>query len=257
MKVGTYLRNVRESRHLTIEQVSRRTKIHPSLIIELENNELTHWPIHRVYRHGHLRSYAEAVGLDVEAVLQQFDDEVGDPFPAPFQGPPRPVRQARQAPITNRGLLVSSAIVIAGMAAVLLYEPKNNVAATPSAAVQVPPPVETTTAAPAPGAVSTAGAAPVEAPAVSDNDLEGELRIVSTPADAHVTVNGIGRGETPLRVRFLPPGEYTIRIVEPGYRSAQTTVTITRDQLNQTVRLVLREASASTPAVLTASDSAR
>ena len=64
-------------------------------------------------------------------------------------------------------------------------------------------------------------ASPPEAPATVDLDqIEGELMISSTPPGARILVNGIGRGLTPARVRFLPPGSYTVRFLLPGYSAA-------------------------------------
>jgi hypothetical protein len=79
---------------------------------------------------------------------------------------------------------------------------------------------------------------------VLDDEIEGELRITSTPPQAHVTINGIGRGPTPLRVRYLPPGTYAVRVILPGYRIRETRVVLSREQPVQSVRITLREAPA-------------
>lgn len=76
-------------------------------------------------------------------------------------------------------------------------------------------------------------------------EIEGELWIVSTPPEAFVAVNGIGRGKTPVRVRYLPLGSYTIRAVHPGYKSVETRVKLSPEQPNRTVSVVLRDAAAS------------
>jgi hypothetical protein len=73
-------------------------------------------------------------------------------------------------------------------------------------------------------------------------EIEGELRIVSKPEGARVTVNGIARGQTPLRVRYLPIGNYTVRVIQPGYKIAQTVVALRPDEPHRTVRVVLRDA---------------
>jgi cytoskeleton protein RodZ len=264
MRVGSYLRGARERQHLTIGEISERTKIKYELLVDLENNDLSRWPRHRVYRHGYLRSYAEAVGLDPKTVLEEFDAQFGDPFPAAFHG--RPTTTLRRTPLAalpplNIEALPSAALVSAiavcigvGLTLTLINAPANDVALNQSNALQPHMSVSDASQVLRETAVaSTAGASEVVAsasvgqpsdidePAIEASDIEGELRIVSKPANAHVTVNGIGRGETPLRVRYLPLGSYTIRVVQPGYKIGQTVVTLRPDQPNRTVRVVLRD----------------
>jgi cytoskeletal protein RodZ len=254
MHVGSYLRGARESRHLTIAEISQRTKIHRGLLVDLENNDLSHWPRHRIYRHGHLRSYAEAVGLDPKAVLDRFDDEFGDPYPAPFHGRPRTKnRKPFGPPMVRSGLVVGSMVIVIGGILTLLDATRSSLAARPPAAAQIDKHT-----ADIPGALPAAASSDVtrndEALVADvDSDIEGELRIISRPEQARVTVNGIARGETPLRVRYLPLGSYTVRVIQPGYRIAQTVVTLRSDQPSQTVHVVLRDAPMSARATLDAS----
>ena len=260
MRVGSYLRGARERQHLTISEISELTKIKCELLVDLENNDLSRWPRHRVYRHGYLRSYAEAVGLDPKTVLEEFDAEFGDPFPAAFHG--RPTTTLRRTPMPVEmmpsAVLVSAIVICIGVALTLtlINAPANDGAVNPlkarqprtnadvSDASQV---LRETAVAPTAGAgevVASASAfetSVVDESDIEDSDIEGELRIVSKPANAHVTVNGIGRGETPLRVRYLPLGSYTIRVVQPGYKIGQTVVTLRPDQPSRTVRVVLRD----------------
>ena len=96
MRVGSFLRNAREKRGLTLAEISHQTNIKLALLIGLENNDVSRWPKQRVYRHGHLQAYARALGLEPAAVLEWFDDEFGDPHPVAFHG--RPKKPARPLP---------------------------------------------------------------------------------------------------------------------------------------------------------------
>jgi cytoskeletal protein RodZ len=257
MHVGSYLRGARESRHLTIAEISQRTKIHCGLLVDLENNDLSHWPRHRIYRHGHLRSYAEAVGLDPKAVLDRFDDEFGDPYPAPFHGRPRTKsRKLVAPPIVRSGLVVGSMVIFIGGILTVLDATRSRVAAKPAPVAQIDKHT-----ADIPGVLRTAASSDVSSDVtrndelVVDKEIEGELRIISRPEQARVTVNGTARGETPLRVRYLPLGSYTVRVIQPGYKIAQTVVTLRSEQPNQTVRVVLRDEPMSARATLDASRS--
>ena len=73
--------------------------------------------------------------------------------------------------------------------------------------------------------------------------VEGEVRVVSNPPDAFVTVNGIGRGRTPARIRYLPLGSYTIRVIQFGYMGRESRVTLTTDEPVRQVRVALRARS--------------
>src|SRR4051812_45008611 len=116
MDVGSSLRAARERRRLTIADISKRTKIKGELLVGLENNDLSQWPRHRVYRHGYLRSYAQAVGLDPTSVLEQFDTEFGDPYPAPFHGREEATEKAGVATST---VLASALAMIVGAGVVI------------------------------------------------------------------------------------------------------------------------------------------
>lgn len=53
----------------------------------------------------------------------------------------------------------------------------------------------------------------------------GPVLVVRTrPSGARVTVNGIGRGETPVTVRYLPPGAWRVRVVNDGFTSEERVV---------------------------------
>jgi hypothetical protein len=70
--------------------------------------------------------------------------------------------------------------------------------------------------------------------------LEGGLLIVqSTPRGARVTVNGVGWGETPVAIRYLPMGTMRVRVAKADHRVEQRVVTLTRDEPRRTVRLTL------------------
>jgi len=249
MSVGSYLRNARERRRLTLADISQQTNIKLELLIDLENNDLSRWPKQRVYRHGHLHAYARALGLDPAAVLARFDDEFGDPHPVAFHGRPRkPARPMPFALVRHAVLLASVAILIG--AVMQMPERRSTAVAVPQP-VAVAPPIPVNEAG-APESLLSPPATPTgavaDAPQIDEFEeefeIEGELRITSRPARAHVTVNGIGRGSTPLRVRYLPLGSYTVRVIHPGYKIRETRVTLRPEQPTRTVRVVLRDAPA-------------
>jgi hypothetical protein len=76
-----------------------------------------------------------------------------------------------------------------------------------------------------------------EPPAPASAD--GSLQILSEPAGAHVTVNGIQWGQTPVTIRYLEPGEKVVRITKDGYASTEHRLVLTPDQPTQEVMVSL------------------
>jgi len=258
MSVGSYLRNARERRRLALADIAQHTNIKLELLVDLENNDLSRWPRQRVYRHGHLHAYARALGLDPAAVLARFDAEFGDPHPVAFHGRPRKPARPMPFAFARHAVLLASVAILIGAVMRMPERPSTAVAVLRPVSVAPPLPVneaaapeslESPVANPA-GVVADVDAPQIveDAPQIGEYDekfaIEGELRITSRPARAHVTVNGIGRGATPLRVRYLPLGSYTVRVIHPGYKIRETRVTLRPEQPTRTVRVVLRDVPA-------------
>ena len=70
--------------------------------------------------------------------------------------------------------------------------------------------------------------------------VDGGLVVESRPAGARVTVNGIGYGETPLRIGYLPFGTKRIRLIKEGYTSVERTVRIDAGSPRPRVQIALR-----------------
>ena len=99
------------------------------------------------------------------------------------------------------------------------------------------PPRPSVTPAPRPVAVGTttprrAAASPAAA----------RLVITTAPAGAHVTVDGIGWGATPARIRYLPPGTKRVRVTKDGYVTQERVVRV-GDGGSAAVHIVLRPES--------------
>lgn len=71
------------------------------------------------------------------------------------------------------------------------------------------------------------------------------MLVRSTPAGAQVSVNGTARGVTPLTVRNLEYGSYTVRVSRPGYAPQEQRVTITRSRPAPSMTIALRALRAS------------
>jgi len=71
MTVGEKLKKAREKKHLSIETVSEKTRIHPKILEAIEQNDAESL-LNRVYIKGFLRGYAGLVGLNEEQVVEEY-----------------------------------------------------------------------------------------------------------------------------------------------------------------------------------------
>jgi cytoskeleton protein RodZ len=69
--VGRRLQKARQEKKLTIDEVAAATKIRPERIVDLEADDLTHFPS-LVYARSFLVKYALYLGLDIQEDLENF-----------------------------------------------------------------------------------------------------------------------------------------------------------------------------------------
>ncbi|MCU1691992.1 MAG: helix-turn-helix protein [Frankiales bacterium] len=164
------LTTARLSAGASVEQVSARTRVRPAVLRDLEAGQLSSSGGH-VYARGHLRSVAQALGVDPEVLLAPFDAEVG--APAPVLDPPHlgvervgglhvPVAAPERHAPRWGAALVAALAVLAGLLVVGVLRSSSR---TPTVADRLPspapvaatvrpvvPPVVRPTAAPVAGA---------------------------------------------------------------------------------------------------------
>lgn len=279
-----FLRKTREQRQITLDQISGETKIASRHLAALERGDVRTWP-GGMYRRAMMRAYAESIGLDKDYALEQFDrafeqpEPVAPPVPVVQQEPPAPVQAAApppppqpepqprfERPAMRRGALTLVATAAVVTVAILIWpsvrggsvkDPERVIAsdtprtvAQPPAATPTPPVVRASNVSPAhEAAAPVATSGPAEQSVATDAKVpavtEGQIVITSEPAGARVTINGVGWGETPLTVRFLPLGTKRVRLTMQGYVSQERVVSIGPERPNArlSVELVARDAS--------------
>jgi hypothetical protein len=67
-----------------------------------------------------------------------------------------------------------------------------------------------------------------------------ELRVITNPPGARVTVDGVGWGQSPMTIRTLPPGSRLVRVTLDGYGAQERHVAVPGDTSRTTVRITLR-----------------
>jgi cytoskeletal protein RodZ len=94
--VGQHLRQQREAKAMSIEEVARATRVPMSSVERLESDQFDELP-GEVFVRGFLKSYARAVGLDPDDVLARYtaSRRVAWVTPLPISSPTRPARSKR------------------------------------------------------------------------------------------------------------------------------------------------------------------
>ncbi|MFN0024643.1 MAG: TonB family protein [Parvularculaceae bacterium] len=99
LAVGPYLEAVRMQQNLSLAAVSERTHIKASYIEAIEQMAIDRLP-NRAYGVGFVRSYADALGLEAEPVINRFKSEVGliGPAKSAVEAKPHDGRAGAHAP---------------------------------------------------------------------------------------------------------------------------------------------------------------
>jgi transcriptional regulator with XRE-family HTH domain len=77
-RFGAQLRQRREEQGIDLIAIAAQTKIKMSLLEALERDDVSHWPS-GIFRRAYIRTYAQAIGLDPDAVLRDFLDAYPEP----------------------------------------------------------------------------------------------------------------------------------------------------------------------------------
>lgn len=78
--IGEFLSYIREKKGISYEDIDRVTRIGPRWIMAIENSEWSIYPS-LIYAKGHIRGYAEMLGIDGNNLIQHFQSEIEKAFP--------------------------------------------------------------------------------------------------------------------------------------------------------------------------------
>ena len=74
-ELGNLLRDAREQKGISLEEISKHTKIQEKYLKSMEDGDFTPFA-GQVYVKGALKNYAEAIGLDVGEVVKIYDESI-------------------------------------------------------------------------------------------------------------------------------------------------------------------------------------
>lgn len=255
---GDFLRHARERRGLTLQQISRETKIPFRHLNALEHGELAAVP-EGIYRRAQIKAFAKTVGLDQNVALAELERALEASKP---QRQPAGSTSGSSLTHKNRVLVVAGLIALSSLAVSALtfwsrgtvspvdVQPLSRiapeVAAAPAdvpverASAETAPKVEVAPAIATQEIVTTSPPAPDEAPVVSSTFQSGQLTIVTEPAGARVTINGMGRGTTPLTLENVPLGTHRIRVTLDGFVGQERTAQLGPTAATASVKISLQ-----------------
>ncbi|MEW6777601.1 MAG: RodZ domain-containing protein [Bdellovibrionota bacterium] len=190
---GRYLRAEREAREITIDDLSRVTKINRQILQAIEADDFQHLPP-PVFVRGFVRSVCKAMGIPPEEMIRRFDDfqgtHGGEARPADAATPVAPIVHP-DAPKVSASLgplpfLVGLVILIGGIVAAyrLRPEPSRPQAAPSAPSLKSAAPEEPKPEAPAAVVVP----APEAAEAVKAEEGSAPSSESAAPSAAHTLV---------------------------------------------------------------------
>jgi len=131
MDIGGELQAARKARMVSIDDISRATKIRPSFLRAIESNAFDRIP-GGIFSRGYLSAYAREVGLDPDDVVQRFRAE----FEAPAE--PEPGTSGEPASVvapkvaadssegsTNTQILQLGVILVVAVACLVFLQPQK------------------------------------------------------------------------------------------------------------------------------------
>lgn len=248
MTLGELLRQARERRGVTLDEVARLTRIPKRHLEQLELNSLAGIPP-GMYQRAEVRTYADAVGLDPQLALVALGQAqaASQPKADARQRQPVPARPRQARRRLRLALIATVAVALPAAAASVLWRWQA------SRSVDVQPPAVEDRAVPTslrPESVAdpigggTGAAAPTPSPVESADTPKvfeyPDLRVITEPPGARVTVDGVGWGQSPMTIRALPSGSRLVRVTLDGYAAQERHVAVSASEPRTTVRITLK-----------------
>lgn len=199
-KLGTYLREARESRGISLSQASNGTRIIQRYLVALENGDFNHLP-GDVYARGFIRNYAQYLQLPADELIELYRAERGASTPIqviPAAVPPR--NRTIFVPSIWAVMLVVMAIVVLGYVvfnALGLTNPNSTSiaigATSTSPIIATPQPLPTATTAPTNPDGSTVNPQPEPTAAPSPTQaapIQVQVKVLDSISWVQVYVDG-------------------------------------------------------------------
>ncbi len=135
---GEYLRQQRDNREISLEQISARTRIQKKFLLALERGQLNQLP-GRTFIRGFIRAYAEALGLNPDQTLVLFEESQKELPSAAAGEKPASTPEKKRALVLVLVLVLVAAAAVTVISLTLSLRQPAPAKKTPGAAQPVPP----------------------------------------------------------------------------------------------------------------------
>src|SRR5438094_7338718 len=185
--VGDYLRELRDRRGISLEEISRITRVASSYLEALESDRQSALPA-PVFTRGFIRAYCQALGESPDEALARYDGrEGGVPAPPRPAAPPSTPATTTESEARSRSAVLVSFVllVILGMAlfaVALMTQPARE------ERVDRRPPADVVASLPAPAAPTVPEASPPSSPPAAPPTPPRPAAVAPPPAPASAVV---------------------------------------------------------------------
>jgi cytoskeleton protein RodZ len=135
---GAFLRQERETRELSLDEIVKKTKIQKKFLIALEEDRLSDMPSAAILR-GFIRSYADAVGVDQKLVISKFEESQKKLHPEKAKPKPRPENTIKASHVIIPGAVIF--IILAVAVTIYMTRNKPEPVTVPTPVPVIPKPV--------------------------------------------------------------------------------------------------------------------
>jgi cytoskeleton protein RodZ len=119
-QLGNTLRQAREARGISLEEVAARLRLAARVVRDIEAGAFEHLPA-ATYARGYLRAYANFVGIKAEPLLSAYDQYADQPPEInPYASSPQPQVRATDLPMRVVTYVIAAAIL--GSAGIWLWQ---------------------------------------------------------------------------------------------------------------------------------------
>lgn len=132
--LGAYLRDLRQAKGLSLEEVSRATRVGLRYLEALESDTLSELPA-PVFTKGFIRAYCQTLGEPSDAALSRYRERVGESLTLLPPGPPARLLESRA-----RGPVLVSLVLLIVFGLGLFVLTLSLQSRTQKIALQTPPP---------------------------------------------------------------------------------------------------------------------
>ncbi len=222
MDIGSELRRARLARRLSLDDITRTTKISPSVLRSLENNAFHNVP-RGLFTRGYLRAYASYVGLDPEPIVAAYRETFDPPVATVREadsaggnsGHADPHWTVEESDASSRHSEILQFAVILVVAFVYLASLRHPKTAPELATVEAAGPASTAAAvaSPEPRPVGTSGSVDTVKPLALEIQATAECWVDVTVDGTHVAARLMNAGE---RQSFSVRNELSMRVGDPA-----------------------------------------